>query len=92
MPNAQDEAERGLVFVRKINFGLVIDNIATQLALIRTLRGSTARFGCFTWEEFDEARIEQRLSNDPGVSVHSVLVLDAKATGPFLCRRLFGGR
>ena len=68
LADAQDEAERGLAFVRKIGFGLVIDNITTQLALIRTLRGSTARFGCFTWEEFDEARIEQRLSNDPGLA------------------------
>ena len=68
LAQAQDEAERGLVFARKINFGLVIDNIATQLALIRTLRGSTAMFGCFTWEEFDEDQIERRLSSDPGLA------------------------
>jgi PAS domain S-box-containing protein len=66
LAEAQDEAERGLAFARKIRFGLVIDNIATQLALIRTLRGSTATFGCFDGPEFDEAQVERRLSSDPG--------------------------
>jgi PAS domain S-box-containing protein len=63
---AQREAERGLEFVRKIGFSLVIDNITTQLALIHTLRGSTATFGCFNGAEFNEAHVERRLSNDPG--------------------------
>jgi PAS domain S-box-containing protein len=66
LADAQREAERGLAFARKIQFGIVIDNIATQLALIRTLRGSTATFGCFNGAEFDEAQIERRLSSDPG--------------------------
>jgi PAS domain S-box-containing protein len=66
LPEAQREAERGLAFGRKLSFGIVIDNIATQLALIRTLRGSTATFGCFNGPEFDEAQIERRFSSDPG--------------------------
>ena len=66
LAEAQREAERGLAFARKIRFGIVIDNIATQLALIRTLRGSTATFGCFNGAEFDEAQIERRFSSDPG--------------------------
>jgi predicted ATPase/signal transduction histidine kinase/CheY-like chemotaxis protein len=68
LAEAEREAERGLEFVRKIRFQLVIDNIATQIALIRTLRGSTATFGCFDGAEFDEAQIERRLSSDPGLS------------------------
>ena len=68
LAEAQAEAERGLAFARKIRFGLVVDNIATQLALIHTLRGSTATFGCFTGAEFDEAQMEQRLSSDPGLT------------------------
>ena len=68
LAEAQVEAERGLAFARKIRFDLVVDNIATQLALIHTLRGSTATFGCFTWEEFDEAQMERRLSSDPGLT------------------------
>ena len=66
LADTQREAERGLAFARRIRFGLVIDNIATQLALIRTLRGSTATFGCFDGAEFDEAEIERRFSSDPG--------------------------
>src|SRR5207342_646882 len=68
LAEAQREAERGLAFARNISFGIVIDNIATQLALIRTLRGSTATFGCFNGPEFDEAQIERRLSSDPGLA------------------------
>ena len=66
LAEAQREAERGLAFARQIRFGIVIDNIATQLALIHTLRGSTATFGCFDGPEFDEAELERRLSSDPG--------------------------
>jgi len=68
LAEAQREAERGLAFARKIRFGIVINNIATQLALIRTLRGSTATFGCFNEAEFDEAEIERYLSSDPGLA------------------------
>jgi predicted ATPase/signal transduction histidine kinase len=68
LAEAQEVAERGLAYARKIRFGLVVDNIATQLALIRTLRGSTATFGCFDGTEFDETQMEQRFSSDPGLS------------------------
>ena len=43
----QREAENGLDFAHKARFGLVIDTITTQLGLIRTLRGSTPKFGSF---------------------------------------------
>ena len=44
---AQRIAENGLEFVEKARFGMVIDIIGAQLALIRTLRGLTKKFGCF---------------------------------------------
>ena len=62
------EAERGLAFARKIRFGFVIDNLSTQLALIRTLRGSNRTFGVLNDGEFGEAQIERRLSSDPGLA------------------------
>ncbi|WP_094781160.1 AAA family ATPase [Paraburkholderia ribeironis] len=62
------EAEEGLAFSRKARFGLVVDNITTQLALIRTLRGSTLKFGCFDYGEFDELRAEQHLSSNPALA------------------------
>jgi predicted ATPase len=54
LPEVQGEAERGLAFVEKARFGLVIDIITTQLALIRMLRGSTLKFGCFDDGQFNE--------------------------------------
>jgi PAS domain S-box-containing protein len=62
LPDVQREAERGLEFVQKARFGPVIDVIATQLALIRTLRGSTESFGCFNDAHFDELEFEGRPS------------------------------
>ena len=55
LAEVQREAEHGLEFARKARFGLIIDIIAAQLALVRTLRGLTAKFGSFDDEQFDEA-------------------------------------
>ena len=63
--DVQREAEEGLEFAEKARFGLVIDVMAVQLGLIRTLRGLTPIFGCFNDERFDELRVERRLSSDP---------------------------
>ena len=60
----QREAENGLAFVRKIRFDFAVDVIATQLALIRTLRGLTPVFGVFDDAEFDERRIERRFEEN----------------------------
>jgi hypothetical protein len=49
----QREAEHGLAFAQKAQFGLVIDLITTQLVLIQTLRGLTPRFGCFDGGQID---------------------------------------
>ena len=49
---AQRQAEIGREFAQKVQFGLMIDNIRAQLALIRTLRGLTPIFGSFDEEGF----------------------------------------
>ena len=67
--DVQREAENGLEFARKAQFGLVIDIIAAQLALIRTLRGLTAEFGSFNDERFDESRFEHHLRSDPRLAL-----------------------
>ena len=69
LPDVQDEAEHGLAYARKARFGLVIDRINTQLALIRMLRGLTPNFGRFDDEQFDELRIERRFSEKPGLAI-----------------------
>ncbi len=65
----QVEAERGLAYAEKVRFGLVIDFIATQLALIRMLRGLTPTFGCFDDGQFDELRLEHQLTSNPALAV-----------------------
>ena len=47
LAETQREAEQGLEFAHKAQFGLVIAIITAQLGLIRTLRGLTPAFGSF---------------------------------------------
>jgi PAS domain S-box-containing protein len=63
LPQVQAEANHGLAFAEKMRFGLVIDIITTQLALVRTLRGVTPKFGCFDDAQFNESFIEFDLSS-----------------------------
>ncbi|AGW93902.1 ATP-binding sensor histidine kinase [Cupriavidus sp. DF5525] len=69
LSEAQTEAEHGLAFAEKSRFGLAIDIISTQVALIRTLRGLTPEFGCFDDSQFDELRIERRFSENPELAI-----------------------
>jgi PAS domain S-box-containing protein len=68
LAEAEREAERGLAFAQRAGFGFVIDRIATQLGLIRTLRGLTPAFGCLNNAQFDESRIERRFSENPDLA------------------------
>jgi PAS domain S-box-containing protein len=68
LANAEREVEHGLAFAQKARFGSVVDTIATQRGLIRTLRGLTPTFGSFDDEQFDENRIERRFSENPGMA------------------------
>jgi PAS domain S-box-containing protein len=63
------EAENGLEFAHKAQFGLVVDIITAQLGLIRTLRGQTTEFGSFNREQFDEAQFEHHLQSDPRLAL-----------------------
>jgi PAS domain S-box-containing protein len=57
------EAEQGLEFIRP--FGSFLDRMSAPLALIRTLRGKTAKFGSLDDGEFTERSFEQRVTNRP---------------------------
>jgi signal transduction histidine kinase len=61
----QVEIERNLAFAQKIRFGYAIDLVSIQLGLVRTLRGLTAKFGSFDDGQFDEQRLEGRLTSNP---------------------------
>jgi PAS domain S-box-containing protein len=65
LAEVQREAETGLEFASGVSFGLVIDVITAQLALIRTLRGLTTKFGSFDDGHFDELQFENHLSSNP---------------------------
>lgn len=69
LPEVQAEAERGLAFAEKARFGLVIDFISTQLALIRMLRGLTPAFGCLDHGRFNERHIERHLAGNPVLAI-----------------------
>ncbi len=65
LSEVQKEAEKGLNFVKKAGFGLVAENCAAQLALVRTLRGLTSTFGGFDAHDYNESDTEYRLANNP---------------------------
>ncbi|WP_223957693.1 trifunctional serine/threonine-protein kinase/ATP-binding protein/sensor histidine kinase [Paraburkholderia sabiae] len=65
LADVQRGAEIGLEFAEKARFGRVIDLIATQLALVRTLRGLTTTFGSLNDGFIDEPQFEEQLSRDP---------------------------
>ncbi|WGS26793.1 AAA family ATPase [Bradyrhizobium sp. ISRA464] len=69
LDEVQGEAERGLAFAQKMRFGLLIDSIVGQLALIRTLRGLTPIFGRFDDEQFDELLLEARFCRNPDLTL-----------------------
>jgi PAS domain S-box-containing protein len=63
--DVQRETENALAFAQKTRFGFVIDITATQLGLIRSLRGLTPNFGSFDDGQFDEIGIERRFVRSP---------------------------
>ena len=63
------EAEKGFEFARQARFGFVMDEMISQLVLVRTLRGTTIRFGSFDDDQFDEQDFEDRLQAQPGLTV-----------------------
>ena len=65
LSEVQSETEKGLNFVKKAGFGLVIENCRANLGLIRTLRGLNSTFGCFDADDYNESDAEQRFASNP---------------------------
>jgi PAS domain S-box-containing protein len=80
----QAEAERGLAYAGKVRFGLVIDLITTQRALIRTLRGLTPTFGCLDDAQFNELRTEIHLSSNPALVLAASFYWIRKLQGRYI--------
>ncbi|MDD2677779.1 MAG: hypothetical protein PHP75_10005, partial [Methylacidiphilaceae bacterium] len=64
----QREAEIGLDFVRKAQFGLVTAILIGQIRLIRSLR-RLQPVSSFNNEEFDEEQFERNLAEDPRLAI-----------------------
>ena len=69
LPQVQAEVEQRLAFAEKARFGLVVDSIVAQLALIRTLRGLTLKFGSFDDGQFNEFRFENHFSSNLALAI-----------------------
>src|SRR5262249_30150985 len=67
LSDVQREAEHAQATAQKARFGSDIDIGITQLALIRTLRGLTPKFGCFDSEEIEELPFERHLADNPNL-------------------------
>jgi hypothetical protein len=61
--------EHGLAFAKKAGFGHAIDQMTAQLGLIRTLCGSTSKFGSFDDGQFDELWFERHLCSNPSLAL-----------------------
>jgi PAS domain S-box-containing protein len=62
---AQRVAENGIEFAGRARFAYFLDVISAQVALIRTLRGLTKKFGSFD----DEAGVEHHFASVPAATV-----------------------
>jgi predicted ATPase/signal transduction histidine kinase len=82
--DVEHEARKGLGFLQKVRFGMVIDIITSQLGLIRSLRGLTRQLGSFDDEQLDERELERHLSSKPELALaecwHWIRKLQARFT------------
>ena len=96
LAEVQRQAEAALGFAQKTRFGLVADMVGGQLGLIRTLRGLTPQFGCFTEAGFEESLVEGAPRRQSTFGILWLAVLDSQAAGPLprgrLCVRDRSGR
>jgi PAS domain S-box-containing protein len=69
LPELQRQAEYGFAFAEKAHFGLCMDGSTTVIALIRTLRGLTPKFGCFDDIQLNELQFEHHLSSKPHLAI-----------------------
>ncbi len=73
-------AERAQALAQKARYGLIVELIAGQQRLIRTLRGRTSAFGSFTDDRFDEDQFEQTLESAAAILAcwHGIRKLQAR--------------
>ena len=65
LEQVESEAADALEFARTVRFEFVADKIFPRLALVRTLRGKTVKFGSLDAGGFTERSFEERLTDHP---------------------------
>ena len=83
LAQAQLEAEKGIEFAKKAKVGLAADLIASDLQLIRNLRGLTSEFGSFNDDKFDEIAFERHLASNPALKDAEFQYWTSKAEARF---------
>ena len=78
-----EEAGRHLLYVSTARFGLIVDIIRSQIRLVATLQGRTARFGCFDAPGFAEACFEQHLEANRSLDIAACWYWIRKAQARF---------
>jgi PAS domain S-box-containing protein len=66
---AEEQAEHGLAFIRKVGFATIEGWILGQLGLIRSLRGLTNRLGAFDDASFRESDLERDMAGKPALAL-----------------------
>ena len=84
LSEVQSEVEKGLNFVEKAGFGLVIENCRVNLGLIRTLRGLTPTFGCFDAHDYSESDTELRFASNPVLALAEFFYWTRKLQARFI--------
>jgi len=69
LAEVEREAESGLAAARRERFAQVVAYISAQLGLVRSLMGSTTRFGALEVVGFEERALEEQLRENPALSV-----------------------
>jgi PAS domain S-box-containing protein len=67
--DAQEQAQHGLAFARRVGFGIIEGWILGQLGLIRSMRGLTTRLGSFDEGTFRERDLERDLAGNPALAL-----------------------
>jgi PAS domain S-box-containing protein len=82
----QRAVESGHAFMQRTRMGWGIDVVASQLALVRMLRGLTRAFGSMDCDEFDEDQVAHRLFSNPNLALATCWYCIQKLQASFFAR------
>jgi PAS domain S-box-containing protein len=84
LSDVQREAEHALDFLERVRFGSATDFLGALIALVRSLRGLTPKFGRLDDDQFDESLVESRFAHKPEIALAECWYWIRKLQGRFL--------